>query len=419
MGGKASLFLLLGFSTILMTLGINMNRVSSSAVDNSTSYYEEEMAKNVARSGVNLALSQLSVATRNKTIWTPSTSMYSYMGTNNLKITMSGSGLNKTIKAIGEYESKDGVTITKEIEVKVKEPSFSEFAYFSNIEGNIWWTGDDNVSGPFHTNDNLQVQGHPTFDGPTTSHAGNLVYYKNEATDAPTIFGEYTTGLTIDIPLDGIAELAAAASTTGGYTFSGESKVYIEFDEDSISYKFNSSDPYTKVLGTDLSSDGIIYVADGDLYVSGVVDGQWSIGSKDDIIIEDDLTYLDVPDPLDMYDTSDDLLGLLAKDDVIIRNNTNNNANDINIHAAIYCESGGFTAEKYDKRGVEGDINLIGGITQYKRGPVGNFSVNWWTGTKTLKNGFDKNYQYDNRLQRMVLPYFPLTNTYRVISWLE
>lgn len=406
MGGKASLLLILGFSSIMLIIGLNMNRVSTSAIDNSSSYFEMEKAKEIARSGMNLALSKVSRVTT----WEPSSSPYSYMGSNNLEISLVRNGEKITIISTGNYENK-----SQTLEVKIMLPSFSEFAYFSNIEGNIWWTGDDSVWGPFHTNDQLQVQGHPYFAGPTTSHGGPLKYYHNQSSDAPTVIGEYTTGLVIDLPIDGISKLSVAASS-GGIVFSGKSRVYLEFAGDSIKYKFNRYDNYITVLGTDLSPNGIIYVPDGDLYLQGIVKGKWSVGSSDDVFIEDDIVYNDIPDPFDENDLSTDLLGILAKDDVKISDNSNNNG-DVNIHAAIYCEEGGFTAENYNHRGADGNINLIGGITQYQRGPVGTFSI--YHGVKSLVSGFDKNYKYDSRLLRMVPPYFPSTKTFKVLSWLE
>src|SRR4030065_612966 len=70
---------------------------------------------------------------------------------------------------------------------------------------------------------------------------------------------------------------------------------------------------------------------------------------------------------------STDVLGIVAKSDVVITDNAANN-DDINIDASIYCETGSFGAENYSKRPVSGTISLLGGIIQYTRGPVGTFS---------------------------------------------
>lgn len=406
MGGKAALLLVLGFSSIMIVIGLNMNKFSSRAIDNSVTHYEVGIAKIIAKSGINLAASNLS---RNS-CWLPTGSPYSYMGNNTLKISLTDSNGIKTVTSVGTFREK-----SKTVEIKIVMANFAEYAYFSNVEGNIWWTGTDSVFGPFHTNDDVQVQGHPYFAGPSTSHGGIVKYYNNEATDEPTIIGKYTPGITIDIPTDGIADLSSHASS-GGHVFSGHAQVFMEFDEDSIKYKYNLADPYTAVLASTFAPNGIVYVSNGNLRIQGTVNGKWSIGSNQSVYLDNDIVYSDVPDPMDKNDPSPDLLGILAKNNVIVTDNVANNS-DINIHAAIYCESGGFTSENYSTRPVSGSINLIGGITQEKRGIVGKFTTSG--GIKSITHGFDKNYKYDNRLQRIVPPYFPSTNTFKIISWLE
>ncbi|MBK8944852.1 MAG: hypothetical protein IPM32_06205 [Ignavibacteriae bacterium] len=406
MGGKAALLLILGFSTIMLMFGLNMNRVSTNAVDNSSNYFENEMAKEISRSGINLAASNLS---RNHS-WQPSDN-YDYLGEDNLKITVNESGGIKTVTAVGSYKG-----ISKLIEVKISLASFSEYAYFSNIEGDIWWTATDSVWGPFHTNDKIQVQGHPYFNGPITSHGGAIKYYTDKATDEPTIQGTYLPGTTINIPTDGITNLSQSAASSG-YVFSGHSQVFLQFDGDSIKYKYNSGDPYVTVLGTDLAPNGVIYVENGNLRIEGTVKGNWSVGSNQNVYLDNDVVYNDVPDYKDKNDASNDLLGIVSKNDVIITDNAANSSN-INVHAAIYCETGGFTAENYKTRSLSGTIHLIGGITQYERKGVGTFIAD--KTKKIPKSGFPvKDYKYDNRLLKKVPPYFPSTNTFKILSWLE
>ena len=76
---------------------------------------------------------------------------------------------------------------------------------------------------------------------------------------------------------------------------------------------------------------------------------------------------------------------------MIIADNAANNDN-VNIHASIYCQTGGFGAEDYSHRPVSGDINLLGGIIQDTRAAVGTFSGS------NITHGFSKRYKYDNRL---------------------
>lgn len=405
MGGKAALILVLGVSSVILMIGLNMNRVSLSSVDNSTSYYESQIAKEIAKSGINLATSNIA----RDPAWDASGSPYSYLGSNDLEITVNDTGDIKIVTSVGTFEDK-----SKLIEVKIKVASFSEYAYFSNVEGNIWWAAGDSVFGPFHTNDHMQVWQHPYFAGPSTSHGGPLKYMTNEANDSPTIVGSYTTGITIDIPTDGISELQSSAQN-GGVELLG-SEISLEFVSDSIRYKLKSGDDYTTVLGSDFAPNGVIYVKNADLRIKGTVKGKWSIGSNRDVYIDDDIVYSEVPDYTDDSDPSQDLLGIISKNDVIVANTTANE-NDVNIHAAIYCQDGSFTVEDYNIGAVRGDINLIGGITQEQRGPVA--TGRYVRGAVQLTHGFHKNYKYDSRLLKMVPPYFPSTRTFKVISWLE
>ena len=407
MGGKAALILVLGFSAILLSVGLNMNRVSLSSVDNSVSYYESQMVKEIAKSGINLATSNIA---RDPT-WNASGSPYSYLENNDLEITVKDTGDIKVVTSVGTFEDK-----SKLIEVKIKVASFSEYAYFSNVEGNIWWGAGDSVFGPFHTNDHMQVWQHPYFAGPSTSHAGLMKYRINEALDAPTIVGSYTSGITIDIPTNGVDELQTSANN-GGVELLG-SEISLEFVSDSIRYKLNAVDEYTTVLGSDFAPNGVIYSKNADLRIKGTVKGKWSIGSNWDVYIDDDIVYSDIPDYTDDNDSSQDLLGIISQNDVIITNNVANQT-DVNIHAAIYCEDGSFKVEDYNLGVTRGDINLLGGVTQEQRGPVGTGFVNPFTGALYLTHGYNKNYKYDSRLLRMVPPYFPSTQTFKVLSWLE
>lgn len=408
MGGKAALLVVIGLSTIMMMVGLNMNSVSTTAIDNSTGYYEQQTAKEIAKAGINLAASNLS---RNSG-WTPSSS-YDYLGSGNLIIDIADSGDVKTVTSYGTYQGQ-----TKIVEIKIQMASFSEYAYFSDEEGNIWWTESDSVWGPFHTNDTLQVKGYKDwsgqygayFNGPSTSYGGIMKYFTDAATDAPTIIGEHLPGTTIDIPTDGITNLASQASLTVN-----NSTLEIEFKGDSISYCKNENGNWNTVLASDYASNGIIYVKNADLKIKGEVKGRWTVGSNQNVYIEDDIVYSDVPDYTDKYDTSNDLLGIVSQNNVYVSDNVANQS-DVNIHAAIYCQDGSFTAENYASRALSGSIHLVGGITQKSRGGVGTF----YTSSGVCASGFEKkDYKYDSRLLRLVPPYFPSTNVFKILSWLE
>jgi hypothetical protein len=79
----------------------------------------------------------------------------------------------------------------------------------------------------------------------------------------------------------------------------------------------------------------------------------------------------------------------------------------------MFCETEGFGAQDHDTRPVSGNINLLGGLSQYFRKPVGTFS-----GSTTV-SGFAKQYTYDGRLRDISPPYFPGTGGFKIVSWLE
>ena len=147
--------------------------------------------------------------------------------------------------------------------------------------------------------------------------------------------------------------------------------------------------------------------------MKGTVAGQYTVASEGNVWLDDDIVFKTDPqiDP-----TSTDLLGICAKDYVWI-SKTDPNRNDINIQAAIFCQEGGFGAEDYndyDSRwGPRGDINLLGGVSQSWRQPVGTFSG------ESIRTGYAKKYTYDRRLLSKSPPFFPGTGLFRLVSWYE
>jgi hypothetical protein len=107
------------------------------------------------------------------------------------------------------------------------------------------------------------------------------------------------------------------------------------------------------------------------------------------------------------------MLGICAENSVLITDNVPNRT-DINIHGSIYCEKGGFGADKYDTRVKSGNINLLGGIIQNTRKAVGTFGSDG-----KIKTGFAKRYKYDDRLMVASPPFFPGTGGFEIVSWFE
>ena len=437
MGGKASLLLVVGFSLIFLVATQNFGSISSRAVDNMVDYTNETVAHDIAVSGANMAANAIFLDNS----WTTG---YNDVSFNNGKINVSVQVVDafKNIKKIVSQGTFGG--ITRQVEVTLSPSKFSKFAYYSVSEGsNIWWTSTDTVWGPFHTQDYLRAYRHPTFYGKSTTKKG-LTYYDSKSKDAPNFYGGFGQGVDLPLPTNGLDPIKTDAlsggwnipqSTTidtiltwvdGHWEGHGKHKTwvdgyydqtittqtdtaYITFVSDSIKIKLGYNDPPSEYLTDAIAPNGVIYVNGMDVRLKGTVKGQYTVASEGDIYLDNDIVYSQDPQT---NPGSNDLLGIVAKDNVIITDNAAN-SDDINIDASIYAEDGGFGAENYNGRPVSGDINLVGGIIQNERQAVGTFN------SFGVQSGFNKRYLYDNRLMSASPPSFPGTGSYEIVSWFE
>jgi len=407
MFGKAALLLILGFSLIFVIFGQNFGSVTTRAVDNFTEYYTESNAHNIAVSGANMAANQIFF----DPTWTTGYDDVPYSeGTINVSVEVLDVYKNiRKVTSTGTYGST-----TNTVSVILSPSKFSKFAYYSISEGSsIWWYGTDTVWGPFHTQDYLRCAQHPVFKGPRTTTKKTLKYYSSKSADKPYISGDFQSGVNLPLPTDGITPLKGAAEEDG-YKFTGHDTVYITFATDSIKYKYTYNGAVTTAYSSTFAPNGVIFAENAVVRLKGTVHGQYSVvasgsGGKGTIWLDDNIVYSSDPR---VNPSSSDLLGILAKNNVWITKNTLNN-DDINIHASIYCETGGFGAQDYDTRPVSGDINLLGGIIQNTRKAVGTF------GGSGIEHGFSKRYRYDERLLVASPPFFPGTGAFEIVSWLE
>ncbi len=409
MGGKGAIFLVLGFSLIFMVVGRNFNSMATATVDNFTAYYYETKVHHIAATGVNLVTNQIFL---NNSI-PDQTFNYSFDGgTITATLTTIDAFQNiRELTSVGNYAG-----ISSSIRIIFKPSLFSKYAYFSDSEGSeIWWTTQDTVWGPMHTNGNLRVADRPVFMGKVTID-GRLVKYSNSA--RPQFLGGFETGIHVDIPSDGVSNLSTAA-TAGGAKFTGRSLVYLEFRGDSVRYRYSNSGSWTYRLASTFAPNGAIFAENAELHIKGRVKGQFTIGAsgtgsnRGKIFLDDDIYYNTDPQ---INPNSQDMLGIVAQRDVIITENSANN-NNIKIQATIYSETGSFTAEDYQNRPVSGAIQLYGGITQYVRGAVGTFRT--VHGQSQIASGFSKRYRYDERFMVSSPPFFPGTGNFEIVSWFE
>lgn len=225
------------------------------------------------------------------------------------------------------------------------------------------------------------------------------------------------------------------------------SKIYVDHGNMDISGDINTSEIYLDHGNMDISgnirtprvyvdggnmnisgnidtTDGAMFVDGGDLQFSGTtVAGTVTVGTDADnngnygnVIISDDVIYNTDPrqDP-----ASTDKLGIIAGKNVIIDKDAPQDAapadpEGVTIHASIIAIDESFTVEQYWS-GIREILTVLGGIIQTRRGPVGTFYADPYR----KASGYDKNYQYDQRMRYSPPPYFPFTGEYEMVYWKE
>ncbi len=419
MGGKAVLFLVVGFSMIFLVIGKNFGRITIDAAKNYSDSYSKSVSKNIAESGANLAVSQI----YNDPLWTTGYDNINFLeGKLNVDVSIINSVLNiRMVTSTGIYMGD-----TSTVQVTLSLTYFSKFGYYSENENGIWWATGDTVNGPIHTEDYLNVDGHPVFNPGKNGYVSTqLGLNKADWSSSPILLNNATirTGDTLSMPANGVSTVENTAAS-GGYVFSGHNDVYIVFQNDYLKYSFGGKHAtWTTIKTSTLAPNGTIVADNADLHIQGVVQGQVTIAatgtntrwgsSGGNIYLDGDIVYSSDPRS---HSKSTDLLGIVAQNNVLVTDNSAND-NGINIDAAIYAENG-FGAENYNTRPPSGTINLYGGITEKNREAVGVISTDW-RGNKTISHGFNKSYNYDPRLMSLVPPNFPHSNSYQIVSWYE
>lgn len=399
--GKASILLVIGYSVILLVVGLNVQGFGTRSTDNYLDYYEQSMVNNIAVCGANLAANQIFIDPG----WRDGYEDTPFSGGTFVVTVDTLPGQRVRVTSTGRY-----VDVEKTITFVLQPSTFAKFAYFTNIEGAIWWVSKDTVWGPFHTNSKMRIYGSPVFLGKVTSRLGLFRSRYNRA----KFFGGYQSGVKVDLPND-MSRLVGAA--IGGRRFRN-TDVWLTFQANgTVTWKTSGRGPWTTDQLSSFAPNGVILVEKGNMHIKGKVNGKITVSAtgssgrgQGNVYIDDDIMYAQDP----RTGPSDDRLGIAVDNNVIITDNPQNN-NDVRVQATIFCRSGAFMAENYSTRPPSGTIDLLGGLVMHQRGPVGTFSSR----TGRIRSGFSKRYRYDERFRVSAPPFFPTTGKYEIISWLE
>ncbi len=435
MSGKGSLILVIGFGVILGYITFNMYSLVSRASEGMIGYSQLASAREGANAGIQMGLSMLTANRdlfENSGLVTLASNMTPDSGSFKGNVTTVTLGpdvatgvtdiytrellsVSKCTLNVVDINSKpvyvsDSVKVTLKVKktdlgattsYETYENKFSHLGWMTVTEGDdIWFVTGDTLYGKVHSNGNIRVNGKPVFKERVTT-SGNIVYYP-WGYNGPVFTKGYETQVPKkDFPTDLSRLWLNKTNSDTNNVLCVDLKPGASGTNNGYAIIRTGSFDGTKVDSISLSDTGntVIY-SNKFIRVKGQLDGRLSICSNSSIYIDNDITY---------EDKSNDLLGLIAQNDVII---AKDNHGDLYLDACVFTLKGSFKAENYGTRPKEGYIYFNGSFAQFKRGAVGT-SVRerdkWGHEVVVSKSGFLKNYRYDERLAdgKTAPPFFP------------
>ncbi|HEY9166917.1 MAG TPA: hypothetical protein VIS48_12240 [Candidatus Kryptonia bacterium] len=417
MVGRGTLLVILGFSLIFGLASNYWNRTSNEAVDNFTNYYNQTSAHNLAASGANVALTNIFMNPTNNA----SRSLSGNLSDGSYSVRIDSIGkLTLRVTSTGEYQDT-----TSTVQVTLGPKYFSVYGVYTATMAGVYWAPGDTVRGDFHSEDYFNIIGNPVFYGSVTSKYG--MYTPPGYTRNPQIYGSYQSGVSVPMPNTSISNLQTAAAA-GGFTFNnpsggGSYDVYLTFNADgTVTYHTSVVTSDTTVALSTLAPNGVIYVNNGSIHVHGTVAGQvdmgagGSSGNEGNIYINGSLMCNTDPQN---NPASTDVIGIVAQNNVTVESdNAYKGVNPPNppvnpyIEAAIYAQNGTFSSYYQSNSYYTG----LGAVHVY--GSISNHQIGV-TSDPSITHGYNANYSWDSRFQNLQPPSFPITGSFKVVSWYE
>ncbi len=407
--GNLSLIMVMAFLVGYTYVGSRLRSTQESVSDSTSVMVNAVQLKLLTASGINRALNQLTLHSDSLGGITGSIRN----GTFTVAITrISGSQLRVvSIAAIGAQRDTAQVTL--------QFPSFSRFAYITDNDGsNIRFITGDTLRGPVHTNSYFTMDGRPAFMNSVSSHQSyGSTGYNPASSGTNPYFAQTPNWGAPDMSLPTNTDSLRAAAIAGGRVFN-TATLYLQFLADGT-YQVRTSSTGAWTAAT-RPTNGIIFVGPNTgtstgytVNVSGVVKGQYTLAVQGNMNITGDITYNTDPR---VNPASTDLLGLVTRLNCAVTNSVANTDRTIMAHILCMNESStSNTVNFYNSTytSIKSNyLNIYGGLAQKKRGAVGQ-------GSGTSRTGYLKNYMYDNRLQDISPPGYPLTTVLQQVWYWE
>jgi hypothetical protein len=338
-------------------------------------------------------------------------------------------GDHKTSYIIGatgvvEFEDASGGTqvVSRTETTRAYRVNFASFMHVTDSEHSIFgehlilpiW-GDTVMNGDVHSNDYLRIWSYAVFTGHVTTSAPNLVIEPHGG--HPTFLNfppEFNTPLIVFRQRANEARRCARAE---GLFFDGE-EIYGYHAVFDVQHGIRV---YRNVIGVP-PVDSLIFESpflydvamffDAPLDIEGTVYGRFTIGASGNVRLMDDIIYVDSQPNGEVNPESQNVLGIISENDIVIANTPENGrenrtqGQDIIINAALLALHS-FTFEDQnevwdvysgpvpDERGT---VRLWGSTAQKQRGYVHRSNHG---GT-----GYGRDYHYDTRFHATPPPCF-------------
>jgi len=297
----------------------------------------------------------------------------------------------------------DGETMSAKM--RLKRLAFSSFAQLIDRWDPTVQIHDDELDGRFHSNSLIYV-GHsrkvkPQFHGKVTTAARRVESANpNRPVRRKQIFlGGLETGVRkISLPTNFMA--------FSDDTSIGEDQMQYFAEDAQITFYPDGTYGWKAVGSTEPEQIGrlpnepfyVVGAKKKTLYLSGIVDGNVLVYSPHKIIIEGDLTYAEFPD---VDPDANDYLGLVSDKNIEIAPPDVTGPGDLLINASIYARRR-FVVRRYRTRG-NALLFIYGSVT------AGSVSA--------TEPRYRTKIQFDQRLEQVRPPNFPVTDRYEIESW--
>lgn len=359
-----------------------------------------------------------------------------------------------TIKSIGRVDGFPNQS--KTIEAQYGIPSLAKYAILSDAE--IWIMGNENVSGPIHSNFGIRMDGNSSsiVSSALSTYICNNITGCNPSEDKGGIWGTGSglwqlsaepIDLTID--LDDLNQMREDAQMGGIYYADSGAQGYkiifhnnSTFDVYKINELKNAEQQYNDdwlnplpsigiadepkenkivliALGA-ISNNGLIFIED-DVWVEGTVNGRFTLVSAKLTGNPENYTTIRIGNDIQYLNRDGThILGLIAEKDIKIPKYVPDEDNDnLIIDAILWAQNGKIFRNQYQPPSIKPSIEVYGSI-------IAKQGLRWkWCSEQTCNStNINDGYSFatiirDTNAEFYPPPYFPNIGKYIFVSWKE